>query len=329
MISSRVASGDGAARVASRSSPSAVRSGAFGLEQELAAGLAVARLPERLPRGLGRARCGLRAHARAHVDRQVIVRARDLELDHLGAEVVGVPVQAHLGVEAHAELVAPLAAVRRGLDPQRVEVVDDVAVVAVLRQVADREVHGWLAQHSTLQVDRRRGRHREVALVDVAIDQLELVLYPARARQRSARRRARAAGARGRRSGARAAGRAATSAAARRRSRAPAQRLDATRPPIRGTRCRRAGSGHRPDGRSLPDGAPVGLETADRVQQRERLALAPRLLAASGGTETRSIRSTMSAASIWAPASRNECPSSRSIVRSSSPQNSAQRSLTS
>ena len=72
------------------------------------------------------------------------MRARDLELDHLGPEVIGVPVQADLWVEAHAELVAALATVPGGLDPQRVEVVDDVAVVAVLRQVADREVHGGL-----------------------------------------------------------------------------------------------------------------------------------------------------------------------------------------
>ena len=69
------------------------------------------------------------------------VRAGDLELDDLGPEVVGVAVQPHLGREPDAELVAALAAVADRLDAQRVEVVDDVGVVLVVGQVADREVH--------------------------------------------------------------------------------------------------------------------------------------------------------------------------------------------
>ena len=81
--------------------------------------------------------------------------------------------------------------------------------------------------------------------------------------------------------------------------------------------------------------APERLETADGLQERERLSLVvlrglSRLGAPStAGLATRSIRSTMSASSMRPPASRKERASSRSIVLSSSPQNSAQRSLTS
>jgi len=91
------------------------------------------------------------------------------------------------------------------------------------------------------------------------------------------------------------------------------------------------------------------LEAADRLQQRQRLAVA-RVVAACarrpvpptksagceadsvpsspGGSATRSIRSIMSAASIRAPASRNACASSRSIVLPVTPQNRPQRSFT-
>ena len=92
-----------------------VGAGVVGLEEELAPGLAVVGVGERLPRrlrGLGR-RPG--AHACAHVDRQPTVRPRDLELDHFGAEVVGVAVQPDLGGQPHAELVAALPGVIAGL----------------------------------------------------------------------------------------------------------------------------------------------------------------------------------------------------------------------
>jgi hypothetical protein len=46
------------------------------------------------------------------------------------------------------------------------------------------------------------------------------------------------------------------------------------------------------------------------------------------GMATRSIRRTMSADSIRPPATRNACASSRNMVRSVRPQNSALRSLT-
>ena len=69
------------------------------------------------------------------------MRPGDLKLHHLGPEVVGVTVQPYLRLEPDAELVAALAPVRVRLHAQRVEVVNDVAVVVVVRQVADREVH--------------------------------------------------------------------------------------------------------------------------------------------------------------------------------------------
>ncbi len=78
---------------------------------------------------------------RVRVDHELAVRACDLELDDVGAEVVLVPVLAHLRGEAHGEVVDLLAATRRGTDAQRVDVVDDVGVVSVAAEVADREVH--------------------------------------------------------------------------------------------------------------------------------------------------------------------------------------------
>ena len=106
------------------------------------------------------------------------MRARDLELDDLGAEVVGVAVQPHLGREPDAELVAPLSAGRRRLDAERVQVVDDLAVVLVARQISDREVH-LLRSRRGLEMDRGDRCDREVTVPDIAVDQLELSLYPA------------------------------------------------------------------------------------------------------------------------------------------------------
>ena len=99
------------------------------------------------------------ADARADVDRQLAVRARDLELDDLGSEVVGVAVQPDLGRQPDAELVAALPAVAGRLDAERVQVVDDVAVVLVVGQVADREVHSlrsWRARDARRRARRSR-----------------------------------------------------------------------------------------------------------------------------------------------------------------------------
>jgi hypothetical protein len=108
---------------------------------ELAGHLLVGRLLERRPFGLGRlGRLG-RHDPRADVDRQLLVRLGDAELDHRRAVVVLMLVQAHLGGDADAEVVDLLRRRRRRLDAQRVEVVGDRPVVAVLGQVADGEVH--------------------------------------------------------------------------------------------------------------------------------------------------------------------------------------------
>ena len=111
------------------------------VEQELATGRAVGGRAERLP---GRARDGGRRRGDdpgADVDREVVVRGRDAELDDLGAEVVEVALQPRLGVDADVEVVDALRG--RGGRPhaQGVEVVGHRMVVAVLREVADAEVH--------------------------------------------------------------------------------------------------------------------------------------------------------------------------------------------
>src|SRR5450755_582078 len=84
---------------------------------------------------------GLRCGSGAHLDSEAPVRSRNLELDDLGTEVVAMAVEPNLWVHAHVELVAALASVIRGLDAQRVEVVNDFDLVGVLGQVTDREVH--------------------------------------------------------------------------------------------------------------------------------------------------------------------------------------------
>jgi hypothetical protein len=66
-------------------------------------------------------------------------RTRDLELDHLGAEVVVVALQAGLGIEPDRELLDALAAVGRRADAQGVQVVTDLGVIGVPRDEADRE----------------------------------------------------------------------------------------------------------------------------------------------------------------------------------------------
>ncbi len=104
---------------------------------------------------------------------------RDLELDHVGPEVVRVAVHPDLGGQPHAELVAALAAVGHGLDAQGIEVVDDVRVVLVLGEVADGEVHvGGGEDGEPSDVNGGQGSDRKIAGIDVAIDELQLVLYP-------------------------------------------------------------------------------------------------------------------------------------------------------
>ena len=91
----------------------------------------------------------------------------DAELDDLGAVVVEVALQARLGVDAHVEVVDALGRGRRRPHAQGVEVVGHLALVVVLGQVADGEVHA-----ATMVPDRTG----EVAVRDVAVDADQLLL---------------------------------------------------------------------------------------------------------------------------------------------------------
>ena len=118
-------------------------------EQELdrppAVGVALGRSP-----GAGlRRRRRARGDAGADVDRERLVRLGDPELDHRGAVIVEVLVQPRLRLHAHAEVVDPLGRRRRRRHAQGVEVVGDRSVVAVVGQVADREVHQAVASLDT------------------------------------------------------------------------------------------------------------------------------------------------------------------------------------
>ena len=255
------------------------------------------------------------------------MRARDAELDHLRAEVVEVAVQPRLGVDAHDEVLDALGGHRRGLHAQRVEVVRDRGLVAVLGQVADREVHTETGARDGLQRDRQssagRCRNRRRASSNWTSSSMSPrppSISAERARKsRSAtirlepqhRRRV----AVGRVGG----------------GQRVVQRLDRERHRVRvvaleqqeardraGVGRRRAPSGGRPGSRRRPAAAPAP----------GRRAGAPRRLSPPSGSATRSIRRTMSADSIAAPACRNACASSRSIVRPVTPQNWPQRSRT-
>jgi hypothetical protein len=94
-----------------------------------------------LPRRLGRLGWLRRDDPCAHLDRQVVVRARDPELQDLGAEVVDVAVDPRLGIQPDVELVAALRRRRRRADAQRVEVVGDRLLVPVGGGVVDVVVH--------------------------------------------------------------------------------------------------------------------------------------------------------------------------------------------
>jgi hypothetical protein len=100
---------------------------------------------DRLPAGLRQFVRRRRGDARADVDRELLVRLGDPELDHGRAVVVEMLVQPRLRLHAHPEVVDALVRGRRRLDAQRVEVVGDRLGVAVLGQVADREVHQGVA----------------------------------------------------------------------------------------------------------------------------------------------------------------------------------------
>ena len=145
-----VSSGVCAADVGRRARRTAVRRLALGLQQVLARLRPVVLGVDRLP-ALVRVDLLLdRGHPHPRLDAEPLVRLGDPELDHLGAEVVAVLVQARLRLDPEAEVVDRLVARRRGLDAQHVEVVAHRLGVLIARRVGDLEPHsattcGWVA----------------------------------------------------------------------------------------------------------------------------------------------------------------------------------------
>ena len=146
----RVASGVVAADLVGELGDAAVGRLRLGLEQVLAGLGAIVLGLDRRP-WLRRIDLLLdRRHAHPRLHPQPLVRLGDAELEHLGAEVVAVLVQARLRVDAEAEVVHGLMARGRGLHPQHVEVVAHGLGVVVLGAVGDLEPHcvttcGWAA----------------------------------------------------------------------------------------------------------------------------------------------------------------------------------------
>ena len=251
----------------------------------------------------------------------------DAELDDLGAVVVQVALQARLGVDADVEVVDALG--RGGGRPhaQGVEVVGDPALVGVLGQVADGEVHAddhpapdW-RPHRRNSDPRCRGRRGPAPP------------GPPR-RWRAGRRRRPRARPRNSRSALRRCRRSTGSelrglpsaryervvhGVDRGRDRVGVGALEDQEARDRAARwAARAPRGGRPGSRRRPAAAPAPGRAPTCSSASET----------SGGSATRSMRRTMSADSMRPPAARKAEASSRSIVREVSPQKSAQRSLT-
>ncbi len=139
---------------------------------------------ERRPRGLGgRLRRVGRDDAGAHVDRQALVRARDPELEHLGAEVVEVAAEPRLGVDPHVELVDSAASsVVAGRTRSALRLSVTGAVVAVLGEVADGEVHRQACSDGGAAAAPRRSSGRRCR-----VDPRQLLAHRSR-RSRAGRR---------------------------------------------------------------------------------------------------------------------------------------------
>ena len=274
---------------------------------------------------------------------------RDAELQDLRPEVVEVAAHARLGLDARMELVAALRGGRRRAHTQRVEVVADLRVVAVLGEVADREVQrphrpptasGLRVRSARVRDSRSVGRFRcvrdpagryrpgEVALRHVLIDAGQLLL--------GARADTGQLGAVGQRAAlevqigrqaADAQHRLGVARAGVRRREDLVQRVHARRHAVGVGTLEQQEARHRMRvGRGGPR-AQVRMEAADGLQQDQRRAVR-RAPPRRAGSATRSMRSTMSATSIRPPASRKHLASSRSIERSATPQISAVRCLT-
>ena len=251
-------------------------------QQELAGCLEVGGRGELLPVGLRWFRRLRGDDAGAHGDRQRRVGTRDAELDHVGAEVVAVAAEPRLRVDVDVELVNALIRGGGRAHTQRVQVVRDGRVVEVLGGVIDREVHclAWSvgAQTCAVIIMRSAGAtppKRRSEMSASASASSEPTLSRRSRVGRPARRRHCERGSQGRRGSARGAGRGrscrgAWSASSSASRTAPieaatesevARREEQEARDARGARCARGG-------------APIGLQAAYRLQQRERLPVA-------------------------------------------------------
>ena len=221
--------------------------------------------------------------------------------------------QARLRVHAHAEVVDPLRRRRRGRHAQRVEVVRHRRLVAVLGEEADGEVHSGGGEAG----GGRRGRASKVPLGDVDIDLRELALNGAeRAGERPvALRRARPQVEVGHQAADAQHGRRAAVAGVGGGQRV-VQRLDRERDRVGVVALVQQEARDRPRVRGSGDRAPVGLEAADRLQQRERLAVADVLLLVVAVRRER--RRAASAAPCRPPRSRRPPAGTRAPRRAAS-----------
>ena len=295
-------------------------------EQELAARAAVRRGLEIGPRRLRRLVGRRRLHARAHVDRRggrAGARSRTRSPPCRSSRRAGAA--ATRGRRAPRSR-PPAGSRRRRPHAQRVEVVGDRRLVAVLGEdsgsrsasavasgpagAAGPPKYRWAMSASTCASSRWTASSVPASAPSgsaVRGAEVEVGHQPADAQDG---RRAAVAGVGG----------------GQRVRAAPRPRT----PPSPGSRARRAGSarpGRRSAARAPRAGRPGSRRPPAAARAPGRRGRAPRPLAA-GGSATRSIRRTMSPASIAAPACRNAWASSRSIVRLVTPQNIPQRSRT-
>ena len=229
------------ARRVRRASPRAGTSSAplagssSGRQEELAA-----RRPRRRARaGAPRRRAGgprrrLGDHLALGGDREPVVLARHVELDHLGAEVVGVGARARVRIDHQRKPRTRWSGGARGLDAQHVVLVVDRSRVAVLGVIAQGEPHrahgrgpARCSGGSSGRGSPRRGAPAPAG--------------PVAARgSRPPSPAPRVRGSRGRRACAAPAAPAANRAGRPPRARAPSRATGPTPPPSRGTRARRA-----------------------------------------------------------------------------------------
>ena len=247
------------------------------------------------------------------------MRARDPELDHLGAEVVEVAAErAPPGRRARGSRRQRCVDGRRRAHPQRVEVVGDRR-----RRSGTRSGSGSRSSCGAVSRSRRgAAAPREVALGDVGVDERELVL-DALAELAPGRGVVRPRAARNSRSAASRLSRSTGSRAARARvggGQRVVQRVDRGGDRVRVVALEEQEARDRAARSAAPApraGRPGSRRppAAARAPGRRARGRRPRR---AGGSATRSIRSTMSAASIAAPASQERAAPRRAASCGSS-----------